>query len=219
MDFMVQAKIITGENVGKLVDIPRLLITPSDTRLPFKMRIRQLPVAVAFTITINKSQGQSISEVGIFLPRPVFSHGQLYVAVSTVTSKKGLKILAVDKDGKPQKKTKKVVFKEVFANLEEFVLQGKYFMNYIFFLLCHLNRHNSVILFYLFSPMQVLDFYKQDMHRLCSFYLLSKLSTFSSYCFFLKISKQFHLFCYFKCCCFYYLTRVITQSSKQKTNL
>ncbi|XP_056857211.1 LOW QUALITY PROTEIN: uncharacterized protein LOC130506557 [Raphanus sativus] len=121
MDFMVQARIITGENVGHLVDIPRLLITPSDTRLPFKMRRRQLPLAVAFAITINKSQGQSLSEVGLFLPRPVFSHGQLYVAVSRVTSKKGLKILAVDKDGKPQKKTTNVVFKEVFANLEECV--------------------------------------------------------------------------------------------------
>ncbi|CAN6895749.1 unnamed protein product [Brassica oleracea] len=66
MDFMVQARIITGEKVGKLVYIPRLLITPSDTRLPFKMRRRQLPLAVAFAITINKSQGQSLSEVGIF---------------------------------------------------------------------------------------------------------------------------------------------------------
>ena len=41
------------------------------------------------------------------------------MAVSRVTSKKGLKILAVDKNGKPQKKTTNVVFKEVFANLEE----------------------------------------------------------------------------------------------------
>ena len=61
MDFMVQARIITGERVGEIVNIPRLLIT----RLPFKMRRRQLPLDVAFAITINKSQGQSLSQVAI----------------------------------------------------------------------------------------------------------------------------------------------------------
>jgi ATP-dependent exoDNAse (exonuclease V) alpha subunit len=37
-------------------------------------------------MTINKSQGQSIVNVGIDVRTPVFSHGQLYVALSRCTS-------------------------------------------------------------------------------------------------------------------------------------
>jgi len=48
---------------------------------------------------INKSQGQSLKSVGIYLSSPAFSHGQLYVGISRVTSKQGLKILIVDGDG------------------------------------------------------------------------------------------------------------------------
>ena len=33
-------------------------------------------------MTINKSQGQTFAKLGIFLPSPVFSDGQLYVAFS-----------------------------------------------------------------------------------------------------------------------------------------
>ncbi|XP_010451612.1 PREDICTED: ATP-dependent DNA helicase PIF1-like [Camelina sativa] len=98
-DHVIQARIIT------------------DTRLPFKMRRRQFPINVAFAMTINKSQGQSLSNVGLYLPRPVFSHGQLYVAMSRVSSKSGLKILITDPKRKPKKKTRNVVFKEVFQNI------------------------------------------------------------------------------------------------------
>ncbi|XP_010497048.1 PREDICTED: uncharacterized protein LOC104774082 [Camelina sativa] len=68
-------------------------------------------------VLIPKSQGQSLEEVGLFLPRPVFSHGQLYVALSRVTSKKGLKVLILDKDGGTTKQTMNVVFKENFQNI------------------------------------------------------------------------------------------------------
>ena len=33
-------------------------------------------------MTISKAQGQSINNLGVYLPQPVFSHGQLYVALS-----------------------------------------------------------------------------------------------------------------------------------------
>ena len=45
-------------------------------------------------MTINKSQGQSMKFVGINLQsRPVFSHGQLYVALSRVTTKANLHVI------------------------------------------------------------------------------------------------------------------------------
>jgi len=68
-------------------------------------------------MTIKKSQGQTLPKVRLYLPRLVFTHGQLYVAISRVTTKKGLKILILDEDGKVSNTTTNVVYKEIFENL------------------------------------------------------------------------------------------------------
>ncbi|XP_035843847.1 uncharacterized protein LOC110931184 [Helianthus annuus] len=114
---VIEAEIISGSNIGTCTYIPRLNLIPSDKKIPFSFQRRQFPLAVCFAMTINKSQGQSLSRVGLYLKQPVFSHGQLYVALSRVKTRNGVKILILDNNGKPTEKTTNVVYKEIFNDL------------------------------------------------------------------------------------------------------
>ncbi|OMP08324.1 DNA helicase [Corchorus olitorius] len=90
---VVEAKVLTGEHQGEIL---------------------------AYAMSINKSQGQTLDLVGIYLAKPVFSHGQLYVALSRVTSFKGVKVLALDEFGNITDITKNVVFKEIFQTIMDY---------------------------------------------------------------------------------------------------
>ena len=71
-------------------------------------------------MTVNKSQGQTILNVGVYLPAPVFSHGQLYVAMSRATSRTNIKILALPPDAEAQEEeAKKIEKKNAKKNAEE----------------------------------------------------------------------------------------------------
>jgi len=97
-----RATILTGCAKGKDVFIPRIPLIPTD--LPFDFKRIQFPVRLAFAMSINKTQGQSLKIAGIHLQNPCFSHGQLYVACSRVRHPSSLHILA------PGGKTRNIVY-------------------------------------------------------------------------------------------------------------
>nr|XP_017237579.1 PREDICTED: uncharacterized protein LOC108210701 [Daucus carota subsp. sativus] len=111
----VECEIITGSHSGSRHIIPRMITTPCDnnSKWPFIFKRKQFPLQVCFAMTINKSQGQSMEKVGLYLPNPIFCHGQLYVAISRVTSPEGLHIML----GDGINYTKNIVYEEVFYNL------------------------------------------------------------------------------------------------------
>lgn len=102
MNNLVEATILTGKFKGEHVLIPRIPMIPSD--MPFEFKRLQFPIRLAFAVTINKAQGQSLGVCGVNLEYPVFSHGQLYVACSRVGKPSVLYIYTENK------KTKNVVY-------------------------------------------------------------------------------------------------------------
>uniref|UniRef100_A0AAF5DM37 ATP-dependent DNA helicase n=1 Tax=Strongyloides stercoralis TaxID=6248 RepID=A0AAF5DM37_STRER len=92
---LIAGKFITGNKKGEIAFIPRIKLDTGDTsanKLPFVLERRQFPITLAFAITINKSQEQSFNKVGIYVDKLLFSHGQLYVALSRCKKKEGIKI-------------------------------------------------------------------------------------------------------------------------------
>ena len=103
MPHVIEATILTGCAKGEDVFIPRIPLIPSD--MPFEFKRLQFPVRLAFAMSINKAQGQSLKVAGINLETPCFSHGQLYVACSRVGTGTNLYVSA------PDAKTKNVVYR------------------------------------------------------------------------------------------------------------
>ena len=111
---VLKCRILGGKYAGKVVFIPRITIDPSE-EMPVNLYRRQFPVRLAFVMTINKSQGQSIINVGIDLRSPVFSHGQLYVALSRCTSSNRIKVVFPEDSNTTN--TSNIVYKEVLSGL------------------------------------------------------------------------------------------------------
>ena len=104
---------VTSEE-DDIVLIPRIdIATEINDLLPVSWIRRQFPIKPAFALTINKSQGQTFSRVGVYLEKPVFCHGQLYVALSRVSNSNNLRVVVPLETEQNNPKTKNIVFKEV----------------------------------------------------------------------------------------------------------
>lgn len=91
---VLEVKILGGQHDGEVAFILRISLLPlTQPGMMFHLCCCQFLVWLAFTLIINKAQGQSICHVGLNLHEPVFSHRQLYIALSHATSYKHVKIL------------------------------------------------------------------------------------------------------------------------------
>jgi len=115
-----------GQHAGKRVFLPRIPLCPSDNEMfLFQFKRKQFPIWLSFAMTVNKAQGQTIPNVAVYLPEPVFSHSQFYVVLSRAMKRSNIRILAVppaEKDvskgkgkGKGKEKGKKKPAKDIFT--------------------------------------------------------------------------------------------------------
>ncbi len=111
---IVEAEIIAGKGASNVAFIPCIKFISDNSGLPFTFARKQFPFRLAYAMTINKSQGQTLSHVGLHLVDDVFSHGQLYVAFSRAKASANIKVLLPDTMHGQIALMRNVVYEEAF---------------------------------------------------------------------------------------------------------
>ena len=85
----VQVELLTPEK--SIVLVPRTMFHGQVCRQGITFQRVQFPLRIAYSLTINKLQGQTLSRVGLDLRSDVFAHGQLYVALSRAQNRQSIR--------------------------------------------------------------------------------------------------------------------------------
>ena len=112
MERALEVEVAVGINKGLRVFLPRIPHYDKSGDYPFTIVRRQFPVRLAFSVTINKGQGQENERVGLDLPAPVFAHGQLYTGMSRGKRRSMVKIRIGDNE---EGLTDNIVYKELLT--------------------------------------------------------------------------------------------------------
>lgn len=110
MDRALECEVAVGQHKGLKVFLPRIPHHDKSKDFPFTVIRRQFPLRLCFSVTVNKGQGQENERVGIYLPKSVFSHGQLYTAMSRAKRQESVKVYIEENE---EGYTKNIVYTEL----------------------------------------------------------------------------------------------------------
>ncbi len=105
---------VSGTHKESVLSLPRMNCAPGTDDFPIPdFRRGQFPIRICFAMTINKAQGQSVTDkLGIDLSNPCFAHSQLYLALSRATHQKDVYTCTTF----GHHKTKNVIYSEVLTS-------------------------------------------------------------------------------------------------------
>ncbi len=112
LENIITCKVLTGPNKNKIEYLPRITLSETLKNESTQLIRKQFPINLAYALTIDKSQGQSLKRVGLYLCSECFAHGQLYTALSRATDPNSLFVF-LGVEGQ-EKVTINIVWKEVF---------------------------------------------------------------------------------------------------------
>ena len=100
--------------MGHVVLIPRICLTLTNTKLPFVLERHQFKVKVCYAMTINRSQGQTLSNAGNYPKKPVFTDACMLLF--HMSPQRDLEILIEHMNGEWTHETN-IVYHEIFSTL------------------------------------------------------------------------------------------------------